>query len=201
MAMLEGAVISGHVVQGRRRPLHATLVVRLKKARQALGMDRAPLSLAAGLSVNTVANVERGSMPGLDTVEKLARALRVSPCYLAYGVEGEAPPPLAGGALRAAGCGARLQQLREHRGLSKLCLGATAGLAGSALFPIESGRVIPSVATVEALAKALDCSPCWLAFGEGADPIAEPDQAAAEVSAVRYRPPRKLSAPKRHDAG
>ncbi len=131
-------------------------------------------------------------MPGLDTIEKLARALGLSPSYLAFGVEGDAPPPLADGALRSAGCGARLEQLREHRGLSKLALGERAGIAGSALFPIEIGRVSPSVATIEAVAKALDVSPCWLAFGEGASPLEDAERATAEAAAAKYRPPRRI---------
>lgn len=194
MAVHESAVITGDVVQGQRRPLHATLAERLKKARQGAGFDRAPLSTAAALAVNTVANIEKGSVPGIDTVEKIARALNVSPCFLAYGVAGELPSLLADRALRASKCGARLQQLREHLDLSKLALAAAASLDGSSILPIESGRISPSVATVEALAAALSCSPCWLAFGEGADPLHDPPRAAAEASAVKYRPPRKLAA-------
>jgi len=188
------------VVQGRRRPLHATLAERLQKARQNVGLSARKLSAAAGLSVSACSNIERGNTPAIEIAERLAQALRVSPCCLAYGVEGEAPPPLADGALRSVGCAARLAQLRQHRGLSLRGLGDAAELSATAIQNIETGDAKPSVATIEQLARALGCSPCWLAFGEGADPIADPGRAAAEASAVRYRPPRKPSAPRRRRA-
>lgn len=196
MATPTDAVIPGDVVQGHRLPLHATLAKRLKKARQGAGLNRAPLSIAAGLAANTVANIERSSIPGPDTVEKLARTLNISPCYLAYGIEGEAPPPLPDDTLRSAGCGARVTQLRGHQGMSLRGLGEAAGLSATAIQNIEADAK-PSVATVEALARALSCSPCWLAFGEGTDPLQEPARAATEAAAVKYRPPRKPVAPRR----
>ena len=190
--MLELAVLPGSVTRGRRKPLHETLPERLKHLRSELQIARVPLSLRAGLATTTVRAIEAdGRMPGIDTAERIARALGVSPCYLAYGVDGAALAPLAEGAeLRSQGCGARLRALREHRGLSKLALGRAADIAGSSIFPIEDGQGFPNVATAEALAAALGCSPCWLAFGEGPSPIDEPDSAAAELQAVRFRPPR-----------
>lgn len=196
--MMAQPVLRGSVVSGRRKPLHITLAQRLKKARVAIAIDRAPLSVSAGLSHGVVAGIEEGRMPTIDTVERLARALNVSPCFLAFGVEGMPLPPSAD--LCASGCGVRLQQLREARALSKLALGRAAGIAGSNIFPIESGRTFPSVATIEQIASALGCSPCWLAYSEGPNPLADPQGAAAELQAVKYRPPRsprKPPAPRR----
>jgi transcriptional regulator with XRE-family HTH domain len=40
----------------------------------------------AGLSHTAVGNVERGTMPTLATAEALAKALDLSPAWLAYGI-------------------------------------------------------------------------------------------------------------------
>ena len=191
------AVLPESVVSGRRKPLHATLAARLKAARLAAGMDRAPLSAAAGLSHGVVASIEvQGRIPSIDTVEKIARALQLSPCFLAYGVEGALLPPLGPDeALRAAGAGGRLQQLRDHQALSLRGLAEAAQLSATAVMNLEARKVLPSVATAEALAVALGCSPCWLAYAEGPDPIADPQGAAAELQAVKFRPPRSPRKP------
>jgi transcriptional regulator with XRE-family HTH domain len=188
MEMAESAVLPEGVTRGRRNPLHFTLPARMKKARTEQGLSARALSLRAGLAHNACVGIEGGRIPGVDVAERLARALGCSPCELAYGVQGAPLPPED--ALRAAGCGERLRQLREARGLSKLALACAAGLDGSAILPIESGRVAPSLATVEVLAAALQCSPCWLAYGEGADPLNRPIEAEAELTGLRYRPPR-----------
>lgn len=60
---------------------------------------------------------------------------------------------------------------------------------------IEARKVLPSVATAEALAVALGCSPCWLAYAEGPDPITDQEGAAAELQAVKFRPPRSPRKP------
>ena len=186
--MAESAMLREGVTRGRRNPLHHTLPTRLKTARGVQGLSARALSLRAGLAHNACVGIEGGRIPGVDVAERLARALGCSPCELAYGVQG-APLPQED-AMRSAGCGERLRQLREARGLSKLALACAAGLDGSAILPIESGRVAPSVATAEALAAALTCSPCWLAYGEGASPTDDPDGAAAEHEAMQFRPPR-----------
>ena len=186
--MAESAMLREGVTRGRRNPLHHTLPTRLKTARGVQGLSARALSLKAGLAHNACVGIEGGRIPGVDVTERLARALGCSPCELAYGVQG-APLPQED-AMRSAGCGERLRQLREARGLSKLALACAAGLDGSAILPIESGRVVPSVATTEVLAAALKCSPCWLAYGEGSSPMDDPGEAAEEHQAVRFRPPR-----------
>jgi type I restriction enzyme R subunit len=65
---------------------------RLLLARQARGMSRNALGLASGTSDVSVIRIEAGEVqPRLDTVEKLAAALDVSPGWLAWGVDPEAP--------------------------------------------------------------------------------------------------------------
>lgn len=194
------AVLPGGVVSGRRKPLYETLAMRLRKLRTASGIKPAPLCLAAGVSNGTISNVERGTIPGIDTTERIARALGVSPCFLAFGVEGVPLPALTQDeALRAAGAGLRALSLREAQGLSLRALAAAAGISGPTVAAIEGGVNLPSVATAEALAVALGVSPCWLCYAEGPDPIVDPQGAAAELTAVKFRPPRsprKPSAPR-----
>lgn len=59
---------------------------RLEAARKARGMTRQTLGIAAGLTGQTVANIEvKGMSPRVDTAEMLARVLKVSPSWLAFG--------------------------------------------------------------------------------------------------------------------
>ena len=66
-----------------------------------------------------------------------------------------------------AALGPRLRQVREAAGLSVRGLGIASETSDTTVRLTEEGHTVPTVATVEALAKALRCSPCWLAFGEG----------------------------------
>ena len=59
---------------------------RLKLARDMRGLTMAELGDRAGVGASTVNVIEKGSkQPRGDTVEKLARALDVPRCWLAYG--------------------------------------------------------------------------------------------------------------------
>jgi len=200
-------VLPGLVVQGKKKPLHQGLPRRLKEARKAVKVPLTRLSVSAGLSRSTAANIEAGAMPRIDEVERMARVLRVPACWLAFGREGrrpwrektprevrerddigvlsglgmaaedsprygpakEAPP-----ALSCEGVGARLRKAREAAGLGFRPLGRAAGTSDTAVRLTEEGRTMPTVATVEALAKALGVSPCWLAFGAGEGPASAP---------------------------
>lgn len=78
------------MVRKRPNPSGAAgLPERLREARESLYLSQSKLSLLAGLGRITVHNIEerrtQGNV-GIVTVEKLAKVLRVSPCWLAYGV-------------------------------------------------------------------------------------------------------------------
>ena len=62
------------------------VAVRLQETRATRGLSVLALAKQAGLSHTAVGNIERGTMPGLDTAEALAKALGVSPGWLAYGL-------------------------------------------------------------------------------------------------------------------
>jgi len=158
-------VLPSGVVRGRKNPLHFGLAARLKRARSAACLSFDSVAEAAGLTDgNTVFQLERkpDHIPRLDTVEKIAYALGLSPAFLAYGIEGACSPSEP---LRAAGIGSRLRLTRLARGLSVLALAQLAGTSHTSVANIEKGGTLPSIATAEVLAKALNISPGWLAYG------------------------------------
>lgn len=66
----------------------ATFSARLKEARAKAGLSIKGLYLAADTSRRSVSLWEEGgATPRIDTVERLAEALGVTPCWLAYGCE------------------------------------------------------------------------------------------------------------------
>ncbi len=153
------------MVRGRRNPLYFGLPGRLKRARENLSFNS--VAAAAGLSDgNTIFQLERkqGHVPRLDTVERVAYGLGLSPAFLAYGIEADTSQPIEG--LRCEGVALRLRQTRIHRGLSVLALATAAGLSHTAVGNVERGTM-PTLATAESLATALGVSPGWLAYGLG----------------------------------
>ena len=134
-------------------------------ARQNLSFDS--VAHASGLTDgSTVLHLERKTshVPRLDTVERVAYGLGLSPAFLAYGIEADADPPSDG--LRCEGVAQRLRQTRVQRGLSVLALATAAGLSHTAVGNVERGTM-PTLATAESLAAALGVSPGWLAYGLG----------------------------------
>lgn len=60
---------------------------RLKQARAARGLSQNAVAQAAGVRHPTIIRLEAGaSSPSLDTLERVAAALCVSPAWLAYGI-------------------------------------------------------------------------------------------------------------------
>jgi transcriptional regulator with XRE-family HTH domain len=128
-------------------------------------MTGAALSLAVGMAHNTSGHLEAGGrVPRVDTIEKLAKVLRMSPCMLAYGID--APCDAGDGSL-SGGLPARLAQLRDERGLSRLELGKLSRTSHTFVRMTETDATVPNIAKVEALANALKVSVCWLAYGVG----------------------------------
>lgn len=152
------------VVRGKKNPGFLKLPARLKKARRAAGLDCQALSLKAGLSSNVAFYIERNDrIPRLDVVERLATALSVEPGWLAFG---RAAANATQGTPDHTGISTRLRTIRDERQLSANALGQAAGVATGTILYIEKGRTVPSIETVEKLAKALKVSPAWLGFGE-----------------------------------
>jgi transcriptional regulator with XRE-family HTH domain len=163
-----------------------------------LKLSQRRLSLAAGCSSDVVNLTERDKTnPALDTVERIATALGVSPCWLAYGNEGplvfkqkrsreeERPDEddvKSGSSHQLAGLyrgvAARLREARELRGLSARALakllverlGEEEALSVQQILNTEAAATVPKVDSVEKLALVLEVSPCWLAYGMGEGP-------------------------------
>lgn len=157
-------VLPRGVVKGVPNPRWAKFPDRLRRSRLVAGMHAAGLSSAAGLNSTAVLRLESGSsLPQLPTVEKLARALGLSPGWLAFGL-GDAAAQA--GAELCLGLADRARATRRERGLSAMGLARQAGLTDGAVRSVEGGRH-PSLSTIEALAVALGVSPAWLAYGTG----------------------------------
>lgn len=177
-------VLAGRVVRGRKNPLCLSVGSRLQQARERANLTVASLGIAARMSHQVVRSIEEGAnLPLIDTLERIAAALGVSPCWLAYGTEGTEPfsfrkPVPQGPDAEMAGpdtvfhrthklVGERCRTLREARGFSLRQLAAAAGISVQTVANTESGKTVPKVDNVERLAVALQCAPCWLAFGIG----------------------------------
>ena len=167
------------MVRGRRNPSHFGFAARLRRARKAGDDSRSRLTQRAGLlDGKAVLLLEQGQrIPRLDTVERVAYALGLSPAFLAYGIEADASQPTEG--LRCEGVASRLRETRTARGLSVLALATAAGLSHTAVGNVERGTM-PILATAEALAIALGVSPGWLAYGLG--PMELPGRRRAAAS-------------------
>lgn len=165
-------MLTGHVVRGRKNPLHWKFPERLRKARKSRDLTAATLSLAAGIGRGSVALMESGErLPRTSTIERLAAVLGVSPGWLAFGLDdGDVPGPGIGQRWKA--IAARTKDTRDTRGLSLSEVGRRADSSAAAVRALEAGSD-PTLDTVEALAKALGVSPSWLAFGMG---LKEPQQ-------------------------
>jgi transcriptional regulator with XRE-family HTH domain len=155
------------VVRGRKNPLFMGLAARLKMARKTAALNRQSVTQRAQLSdVSAVLGMEQGQrIPRLDTIERVAYALGLSPAFLAYGIESDGSQPTEG--LRCEGVASRLRQTRAARGLTMRALARAAGLTDTAVRSTETGASMPGIATVEAFAIALGVSPGWLAYGLG----------------------------------
>ncbi len=69
-----------------RSPLHRAIRDRMRSVRKAHGMTVAELARLSGVTAGALHLIESGkSVPGVDTVEKIAKALRVDPRWFGYG--------------------------------------------------------------------------------------------------------------------
>lgn len=173
------------VTQGRKNPLWMSLPTRLERLRRRSDVSQNWLAKETSVASPIVSRIEANTTrPKVDTVEKLAAGLGVSPIYLAFGPEGgerfrlktpaylkndDEPDPQPGAGVyteRYRGCSERLRSSRERLGLSLRELAAAATVSYQAVLNTENGETVPRVDTIEAIAVALDVAPGWLAYGE-----------------------------------
>ena len=174
------------VVRGRKNPLFVGFGKRLKQARKSQNLSRFGISArASAKDRELVASLEAGErIPRIDTVEKLAYALGLSPAFLAYGLD--FPCVRSRDGFLAEGVATRLQSARVELGLSMRALARSAGLTDTAVRSTETGSTIPGLETTERLAVALGVSPGWLAYGLG--PVELPNRRA-----IRSKPAQAQS--------
>lgn len=154
------------MVRGRKNPGFVKLAERLRKLRKEAGLTPTALSRAAGVGPSTASMLEAGvRLPRLPVAERLADALGVSAGRLAFGAD-LPREARAGAEPRCSGVAERARIAREHLGLSLREVDRRAGAADKTARSVETGTM-PTIDTLEALAKALGVSPAWLAFGEG----------------------------------
>lgn len=159
-------MLPGRVVRGKKNPLHFKLPVRLRRARKQSQLSCSALALQSGVAKSGISQLESNRwFPRINTVERLAKALNVSPAWLAFGLEHPANGSQDGG-LRCEQLGQRVKEQRTARALSPQELGRRSETSGNEVRAVESGTM-PSLATIEKLAKALGVGPGWLAFGIG----------------------------------
>lgn len=121
-------------------------------------------SSAIGMSTATAFLIERRqNLPRINTIERFAAALGVSPSWLAFG---EGPEDAVQAESTAAEIGQRLEAARKARGMTRQALGLASGLTGQTVANIEVKGMSPRVDTVEMLAKALRVAASWLGFGQ-----------------------------------
>lgn len=177
------------VTRGRKNPLWLGLSRRLEEATKAANMNLLAVAKLSGYAPSTVWAVARGgSEPTIETAERIATAVGVSACWLAFGDEG--PEPFVQKRAREgrqsanamseagttafeaayAGVGARLRIRRETLGLSLRGLAEAAGISYQQIANIEAATHIPKVDSIHRLSVALDVAPCWLAYGVGRTP-------------------------------
>lgn len=129
-------------------------------------MSGESLSKAAGLGHSGVSALEaRIRLPRINSVERLADVLGVSPGWLAFGL-GDLAAPAEQASPRCADLRDRLRDAAALRDLSLREVARRAD-AGEGVAVAVARGTMPSIATLEDLARALGVSPAWLAFGEG----------------------------------
>lgn len=161
------------VVRGRKNPLYYGFPDRLRQARKRVGLTRTAASLASGLSNEAASQIEeRQRLPRIDTIERFAATLGVSPAWLAFG---EGDEVVSSSTSAGQDVGQRLAAARQRCGLNRQALGIAAQIAGQSVANIEVKGALPRVDTLELLAKALRVAPGWLAFGYGAPSIVGDD--------------------------
>lgn len=161
---------------------------RLRKTRKRATLSMRALAGLSHCAYTSLHFIEgKSGIPGIDLVEKLATGLGIEPSWLAFGPEAYLrfrqkqpqalkdlvnladPEPRPGQSTfreRYKGCAQRVMEQRERLGLSLRALAGAASLSYQAVLYTETGKTVPKVDTIEAIAVALDVAPGWLAYGD-----------------------------------
>lgn len=119
---------------------------KLRQVREEIGLTLVECGKKAGISYTHISEIERGNVcPSLKTLDKLAFALGKP---VSFFLKSESPITL----------GERVRKLREAQGLTQVKLAAQVGISDSLIAQVETGKVQPSLNTLEKMAEALGVS-------------------------------------------
>ncbi|MDI3481581.1 MAG: hypothetical protein PWQ97_1236 [Tepidanaerobacteraceae bacterium] len=120
--------------------------------RQKKGISQSELAERAGISAAYICHIEKGKVvPAVSTLRAIARALDVCTDDIISS---------------ASHVGYKIKKIRRERKLTQAELAAKAGVSTGLIGQIESGRVEPSIKTLEKIASALSLSPCYFVADE-----------------------------------
>jgi len=115
-------------------------------------LSQAELAEKVGISTTYLCQIEKGNVtPSLETLKAIAEALGVSPQDIM-----ETPCHI----------GCRIKKVRQERGITQAELARKAGVSTGLIGQIESGKVEPSIKTLEKIASALSLSPCYFVVSD-----------------------------------
>lgn len=121
----------------------------VRELRESRGLSISELAEISGIPAETIRRMESGEvLPGEEEVEKLSEALN-------YPLE---PPVDSLGGFVNASLGGRIRRLRRQKGLSVSEIARRVGVSPGLISQVETGRTIPLLKTLEAIAKCLNVS-------------------------------------------
>ncbi|MDD4568636.1 MAG: helix-turn-helix transcriptional regulator, partial [Tepidanaerobacteraceae bacterium] len=120
---------------------------KLALLRQEKNFSLSALAEKVGISASYLCQIENGKvMPALSTLKNIAKALDVKPESLMAATSF---------------VGYKIKKIRCERNITQAILAKKAGVSTGLIGQLESGKVEPSIKTLEKIAAALSLSPCF----------------------------------------
>ena len=141
---------------------------RVQAVRQDTGLGKelfARLVLSPGASAKNISRIEIEEVtPRLSTLGKISTFSDVNMQWLREGSCALKPNDI----VRTAGIGRRIALMRQRRGLTRCALSRLSALGNTTknISRLETGEHRPLARTIVRIAKALDVSPTYLAYGQ-----------------------------------
>lgn len=150
------------------------LGARVLFLRQEKELSLSELAEKVGISASYLCQIENGKvMPALSTLKNIAKALDVKPESLMSATSF---------------VGYKIRKIRTERNITQAQLAEKAGVSAGLIGQIESGKVEPSIKTLEKIAAALSLSPCFF--------VSEEDEVASLLKTMNPRVRELLREPK-----
>lgn len=127
-----------------------TTAKKLKFIREGRSLSIEDLAELSGITAEQIEAIEQGTLhPDMDTLEKLADSLGVTIRYFLERISDSVT------------LGTRLRKVREEKGITVTDLAEKAGVSPGLISQIEQDQTIPSLDTLENIARALGSSICY----------------------------------------